>query len=455
MTPFPYQERDIEHLVGLYRRGDRAAVNGSDPGLGKTLVAVEVMKRLGNPATLAVCPKSVLPGWTRTATAQGSEITPINYELLRTGRTPFGIWKGEKFAWSKAIEFLIFDEVHRAKGLESKTSELVLSAKRQGIRTLAMSATVADSPVEMNALGFLLGLHDGFGARPTLKNPNPTTFYKWAKQFGCFSNPMTGLPFGFYGTDEEKRQHMVRLHHELFPKRGVRTRISDLPDFPEMQITAELYATEDPARMSALYAEMKEALDILHSRAAFDAGNNPMVELLRARQEAELLKVPVFVSLTQDALAQNLSVILFVNFRATLVELCRKLDTQCFIDGTQTGESGARQRERNRLAFQNDEARLIVCNNAAGSEGIDLQDLNGRYPRLELVSPPWSAKQVRQLVGRPRRAGAKSKSLARFIFVEGTPEVQLHKKLASKLDCLDSLNDGDLNPGNLTITGTL
>lgn len=442
-------------MVDLYKSGLQACVDGSDAGTGKTLVGIEVMKRLGNPATLAVCPKAVTPAWNRAAASQGTDITPINYEMLRTGRTPFGIWRDKKhFAWSKAIEFLIFDEAHRCKGLDSQTSELMRAAKRQGIRTLAMSATLADSPVDMDALGFLLGIHDGFGARPTLRKPDPTTFYKWAKQFGCFSNPMTGLPFGFYGKDEEKRAHMAALHAELFPKRGVRTRIDDIPGFPEMQTTAELYALDEPGRMDALYAEMAEALALLSDRAAADkASTHPMTMLLRARQQVELLKVPVFVSLTKDAIDQGQTVLIFVNFRATLVELCKRLDTDCFIDGTQTGPSGARRREDNRLRVQNDESRVLVGISEAAGVGIDLHDITGKHPRLELISAPWSAKTVKQLVGRPRRAGAKSKSLCRFIFADGTVEVGQHKKLSCKLDCLDALNDGDLEPGNLEIAG--
>lgn len=454
MKPYDYQERDIEHLVSLYRSGAQGAVNGSDPGTGKTLVAVEVMKRLGNPATLAVCPKAVIPTWTRGAAFQGTDITAINYEMLRTGRTPYGIWRGDKFAWSKAIEFLLFDEAHRCKGLDSQTSELMRAARRQGIRTMALSGTIADSPVDMDALGFLLGMHDGFGARPSLRKPNPVTFYKWAKQFGCFSNPITGLPFGFYGSDEEKVAHMAKLNAELFPKRGVRTRIDDIPGFPEQQVTAELYELEDPARINALYAEMAEAIEALRTRAASDKGD-ALTQLLRARQEVELLKVPIFVSLTKDAIDQGLTVLIFVNFRQTLVELCKRLDTDCYIDGTQTGPKGAEQRERNRLRIQNDEARVMVGINEAAGVGIDLHDITGKHPRLGLGSAPWSAKTVKQLVGRPRRAGAKSKSLFRFIFANGTVENRLHAKLSSKLNCLDALNDGDLSVDNLVISGTI
>src|SRR5215472_14418332 len=148
LEPRSYQEEAIQHLCALYASGARALVNGSDMGTGKTLEAVEVMRRLGSPATLAVVPKVTIPSWHRHAAAQGVELDAINWEMVRTGRTPF--YDGAK--WHPGIQFLIFDEVHRAMGRDSKNSELVRAARRQNIRTLAMSATLADSPMEMDAI---------------------------------------------------------------------------------------------------------------------------------------------------------------------------------------------------------------------------------------------------------------------------------------------------------------
>ena len=68
MTPHAYQAKSIERLSAILA-ANGAAIDGSDPGIGKTLVAVEVMRKLNRP-TLVVCPKAVIPGWDRTAAAQ-------------------------------------------------------------------------------------------------------------------------------------------------------------------------------------------------------------------------------------------------------------------------------------------------------------------------------------------------------------------------------------------------
>jgi len=409
-------------------------------GTGKTLEAVEVMRRLGSPATLAVVPKVTIPSWHRHAAEQGVELDAINWEMVRTGRTPF--YDGAK--WHPGIQFLIFDEVHRAMGRDSKNSELVRAARRQNIRTLAMSATLADSPMEMDAIGYLLGLHEGFRPKPTLRNPEPVSFSKWSAKHGC------GLSWRgrweFNGSPEVQRKHMAKIWQQIYPGRGVRVKISDLPPgvFPQTQITAELYDMDAAGRIDVLYSRMANALEALHKRAEGDGGGG-MVEQLRERQEIELLKLPVFLDLGREAIDAGRSVVIFVNFRQSVEQLCQLFGTDCFIDGTLTGT----QRERNRLAFERNEERVIVCNGEAGGVGCDLDDVTGEFPRTVLISAGFNAKTERQKVGRVCRIRTKSPSLQRYIFAAGTCEEHIQKNLARKLDNLDALNDGDLLPKNL------
>ncbi len=456
MKPFDYQEVSIEHLLSVHKSNPlHSALNGSDTGTGKTLTAIEVMRRRDNPATLIVTPKIVIPSWHRTAAAQGVDCEVINWEMLRTGRTPFGIWRVPKgkmnprFYFHKGIEFLIFDEVQRAKGMDSDNSDMLRAARRCGIPSLSLSATPADSPMELDALGYTLGLHDG-DDKETLNRPNPVSFPTWARARGCGKSGFQ--PLAFIGQESDRRIHMERIHRELYPAKGHRVKIADLGDaFPETQITAELYELEDPNRVAELQSVMAAALLELHTRAAFDKNpEHPMTVLLRARQELELMKVPVFVELTRDMIASGMSVLIFVNFRATLQELCRMLETDCFIDGTQTGPSGAARREANRMRLQTDQSRVLVGVSEAAGVGMDAHDVTGKHPRGVLISPGFSAKTTRQLVGRVCRAGGRSKSLQRFIFATG--EEGLHETLSRKLNCLDTLNDADLEVRNLLIS---
>jgi len=444
MTPHDYQESSIAHLLGCLKQRV-GAVDGSDCGVGKTLVGIEVSKRLNLP-TLVVCPKPVIPGWERTAAAQDTEVSVLNYEQVRTGKTPFGSWikirpKQFQFRWASEIRCLIFDEGHRCMTYTSKNSELMRAARRQHINTLSLSATMADSPIELDALGYLLDLHRGSDAGPTLRNPNPYDFFQWARDHGC--GPGSHNALEFLGSDSERLSIMREIHENIFPDRGVRVRADDLPGFPEIQILPELYDIEGD--IDSLYAQMQAALDELKTRTD-GYRDTPMTALLAARQKVELLKVPTMVELAEDVKAQGRSVALFCNFRTTLEELCVRLKTDCFIDGTQTGHAGAEQREANRLRFVNDASRFIVCISEAGGLGLDLPDLAGHFPRTSLICPGYNAKVLRQAFYRARRAVSRSKSVVRIVLAADTVEENVYRKFQLKSDCLDALNDGDLMP---------
>lgn len=440
----PWQEQSVEHLLRVLERNG-AAADLSDPGTGKTYTACAVAQALNLP-TLVVDPKPLTPTWHRVAQVIGTEFDVLNYEKLRTGRTPYGQWvvpKGcrkERFQWNPGIGFLIFDEAHRCAGLQTKQSEMLMAARRQGIRTLILTATLADTPLELKAAGYVLGLHHGDDP-PTLRNPNPVDFYQWARRHKCGKGLWSA--FEFLGSKKDQVAVMEKIHRALLPDRGVRVRIEDLGDlFPTTQITAEIYDIKESGRVAELYAEMSEALGELKRIKAADADpKNPLTKLIRLRQEVELLKVPVFTELVEDARKQGQSTAIFVNFTRTLEELCRRLKTNCRIDGSQVGPGGARERQDCIDAFQSGASKEIVCNIASGSEGISLHGKN----RLSLISPGLSAKQFKQVLRRVHRVDGEH-SLQRVICIAGTVEETLAHNLSHKLDRLDALTDGDLSP---------
>lgn len=446
--------------------------------MGKTLVAVEVIKQLDLP-TLVVCPKVTVPGWTRTGEAQGTEFDIINPEKLRFGNTPYGEWrvpKGklkERFHFHPGIKMVVFDECHRYQGLKSDNADIMMAARRQGILALGMSATLANDPLDMKALGYILRLHDGDDS-PTLRNPDPHTFWSWARSNGCGKGKWSALEFK--GTAEKRMETMRKISETIFPERGVRVRISEIPDFPETQITAELYSG-DAAKAQVLYKAMEkqiacvkdslrgdfekalekmpaELAEYAKACVALDENCmsdyiNPLTNVLRMREELELLKVPIFKELADDTVADGRSVVIFVNFQRTIDALAEVFRTSCIIDGS---PNGLKFREINRQRFQDDKERVIIVNAEAGGVGLDLHDVRGEFPREAFHSAGFNAKTVRQATLRVRRNGGLSKSLQRFIFLEGTYDEYVYRSLSRKLNNLDSLNDRDLIPDNLRLT---
>lgn len=472
-----------------------SAVDFSDTGVGKTYVAAAVANSLRLP-TCVVCPKIAITSWHRAAAHFNDKFSVINYESIRTGRTPFGKWSNQDqveqarteyfvcqccqqqvdveketpcyahhlgihciekrvrqifygaFSFSPGIQLLVFDEAHRCGGLDSLNAEMLIAARRQGIRTLALTATAASTPLQMRALGYALDLHgDKF---PALKNGKwQKTFHAWAHAHGCRRiPPLPGLRWAVGAATQN--EIMSGLRSQIIPARGVRVTTDSIPGFPEREITAELYDIEHPESIDRLYSEMADALRILETKKSNDiCPSHPLTIQLRARQRIELLKIPIAVELAEDYMAKGYSIAIFINFRQTLDELRQRLKCDCFIDGSAEGTAN---RQQNIDRFQANNSRLILVNNEAGGICVSLQDLSGNHPRGGLVMPPQSAVTFRQLVGRLHRDGGKSKCFYRVMFAAGTIEDQVHRSLRAKLNNLDALNDSDFQPDNLRLT---
>ena len=111
------------------------------------------------------------------------------------------------------------------------------------------------------------------------------------------------------------------------------------------------------------------------------------------------------------------------------------------------GGQSAKARQAAIDAFQNDTARIIVCNIAAGGVGVSLHDLNGKHARESFISPNYNAIQIHQSLGRIYRAGAASDAVQKVVFAAGTIEEVACERVQAKLHNLALLNDGDLAAG--------
>lgn len=470
----PHQHEPAARLLGLLASGQNCA-DLSDTGTGKTYVALAAALTLNRP-TLAIVPRVAMTAWQQVAEYLGGEISVVNYEMLRTGRTPFGWWDNPpptrrtdfyhvcenclqvvaadsrpcycrtdglhclatkrkpwrygQFHFARGVGCLLFDEAHRCGALDSLNADIMLAAGRDRVPSLLMSATAACSPLQLKAPGYLLGLHKG------------ADFERWAGRYGCRRLPRLGLKW-LVG---EERQHdiMEDIRAHIIPARGVRVTTASIPDFPACTISADLYDIEEGRAIDRLYAEMAAAVAELDRTTKDDtAPDHPLTKILRARQKIELLKVPLAVELAEDYRAKGCSVAIFANFRQTLEELSRRLNCDLIIDGTPRSLAN---RDQYVARFQDNTADRILVNSQAGGQALGLHDLHGGHPRVGLMFPSYSATQTRQVFGRLPRAGGKTPVLYRVMFAAGTVEVPMHRALRAKLNNLDSLNDADVRP---------
>tara|TARA_B100000902_G_C27306373_1_gene915712 strand:+ start:1577 stop:2920 length:1344 start_codon:yes stop_codon:yes gene_type:complete len=429
---FDWQKEHCDKLEFAMRNFGYAK-DGSDTGTGKTIIALTLARRLGL-TPLVICPKAVVPSWREWAEKfefTGFEV--INYEKIRLGKSPWykkkGRYHGEFTNILPETNIIIFDEDHRCKSHKSENSKLMIAAKTGGIPTLCLGATSCTNPIEMRALGYVLDMH------------NSNDWWKWCLKNGCKKGTFGGLVFQGFKTVLKK------IHEHIYEQgRGSRISIRDLPPgtFPETMIVPQGYDLGRNDEVDAIYKEMATEL------AELEQLKNPEEDLpltvqLRARQEVELLKVPVFEELARDAHEEGNSVVIFVNFRATLEALLKRLSGVCGISmvyGAQ--DEGTRHMEVRK--FQSNENRICLCMTQAGGTGLSLHDEEGTYPRVALISPSFSAIDLRQALGRVHRATGKSPSIQKLVFASDTVEMRVCKAVRAKLNNLDLINDDEMNP---------
>jgi superfamily II DNA or RNA helicase len=425
----PYQVASVQHLVASLEAFN-AALDASDVGTGKTYAALKAASLTGKKKILTVSPKAVIPSWKKAAKHFGIEISSINYEMVRRGTTQWGKWSDDdkKFIWDASlIDCLIFDEVHRAKSMTSQNMHLVVACRDAGITTLLLSATAATNPTEMRAVGYCLGLF-----------PKPSLHWKWCLNHGCVAGAYGGIFFDGGG------EYLTEIHREIFPRKGSRVRVADLGDaFPETQISTQLLELNGAtAKINAAYAAANAAAAAVRRKEVTDPFHH-LTAMLRARQLSEISKIPSIVEQVEDAVEQGMSVAVFLNFTDSLKAVIEGLSpdiTVVQIHGQQTAE----ERQSAIEQFQADTARVIVAITQAGGVGVSLHDLHGNHPRLSIISPTWSAIDMRQVLGRVWRAGGLTKSLQHLVFAAGTIEEKVAATVEAKLENLDLLNDGEL-----------
>jgi superfamily II DNA or RNA helicase len=217
-------------------------------------------------------------------------------------------------------------------------------------------------------------------------------------------------------------------------------RIKDLGDmFPKNDIRAKCYQMTNADKIAEQYKIIEDAYTDIKDKASSAVYILP--KIIRARQAVELLKVPTFIQLIKENIADGKSSVVFLNFNETLKTIADELDIDCVVHGEQSIE----ERNQNIRDFQANKKTIILLNIKAGSAGISLHDLLGSHQRVSIISPTWSAQDFIQSLGRIHRAGGKTDAIQKVVFCEGTIEEFICDTLKYKLEHLSKFNDGDFD----------
>lgn len=437
MALLQYQASHRDRVCALLTAHGRA-LDSSDTGTGKTYVTAAVCAALAL-RPFVVCPKSVLPTWRQVL--REFHVPPLgvtNYELLQNctmldaegGRAPCpwlahyeaprardhpgNTLTDHTYAWHDlpADALLVFDEAHRCKNHRTVSSVLLYTAACTDARILLLSATIADKMDTFRMAGFVLRLY-----------PAISHALNWMRHAEAANR---GVP-------------MRGVHARLYPERAARMRIQELGAlFPRNQVVAQCYDMDAAQEIEAQYAII--AHEVTRLRGREQAVQHELARILYARMRIEQLKVPCMLELARQYLDEGNAVVLFVNFANTLQVLAEQLGTRCTISGDQTLE----ERQANIDQFQSDASHVIVCNIRSGGVGVSLHDTHGRYPRVSIINPSWSAQDLLQALGRVHRANGRTPVRQRIVFCANTVEEGVCARMREKVDNIVGLNDGDL-----------
>jgi len=435
---YSYQLPSIKRLATCLD-GFCGGLDASDTGTGKTPVAIAVAYILSR-KVFVICPKNVIPPWKRMARRFGVRLVAVNYEMLRTGHTEFARWlrkkdprtqrytKNKQFAYSDYFQpdewLFVFDECHRMKDPTTLNCAMGVEAIVAGFKVLGLSATAADNPMHMKFTGLLTGLIE-----------QPNHFWGWCRDHGVRKGKW-GMEF------VGGRDVLSRIHRQIFPARGSRIRVVDLGDrFPQTQIISEAYEMNGAtSQIQAIYQEMHREIAKLEASKRRDKGACILTEILRARQEVELLKVPTLVQMANDARDEGMAVIVIVNFQDSVDAIAKKLRTVNTITGSDKMEHRLRLIDR----FNADDEDIVVLNIKAGGLGIDLHGTASGKPRMVLISPTYSGIDLKQALGRAHRAGG-ARSIQRIVWAAGTLEEKVCDRVRERLQRVSLLNDDQLD----------
>lgn len=444
-------------------------LDGSDLGSGKSYTAMAVCRARGLRPVI-ICRKAAFSAWKKVAAYFGFTDPVIsNYEYVRTGNSPLGKWVKrlvgkpghtkmiEVFEWQlPGNSLLVLDECHWCSGLRTQNADLLFAAAYQKLPVLGLSATAADSPLKMRALGYALGLHYSRNFDQWLSE-HGCEKGKWGYEFSC-GIPRNKLvkwsgkdkdgadiwkaqPEMQVELDKRRLEVMGRIHQAIYKSgRGVRIRINEVPGFPEIEIVPYAMDFDTHDKIAKAYADLRDELEMLKRHQ----------DRLAARQTAhkkiEMLKCEAIAEEVNELVREGYSVPVFTNFTDSLHKMADLCKTDCRVWGGQTDADRVRSLEQ----FQDNSKHVIILNNQAGGESIGLHDLLGQRQRISYIFPTFWSVAFKQVTGRTRRDGALSKSIMRIPFAAGTIEELAYDSCIRKCAHIDALNDGDLAMG-LTI----
>lgn len=401
-----YQKEGVKFLLEHPHR-----LLADDMGLGKTAQVIVAMHQRPFKRAIIICPASVKYNWVREL-EKWSDAKPKDIQVIDGGRDVVGdnikytivnyallIKAGiHKQLTSRNYEYLIVDEAHYLKTLNSKRSNAVLAkgglVYNATYKWFLSGTPVLNRPIELFPLlktmaGSLLKPYDDL--------------VSYGRRF-CNGYELDGQ-WHFNGAS-----NLDDLQERLAPFMLRRTKEEVLKELPPV--------TESVHRVKVDLGQHPELAEVDFPLDEID-GYMPSATVRRLIAEA---KVPQVIDFVTQLLESENKIVVFTYHRSVTESLARGLEQfgPCLV----YGGINAKDKAMAIRAFESDESkRVFIGQITSAGQGIDGLQKAASY--CVFAEPDWSPGVMDQARDRLRRIGQDHPVFAYYVVAKGTMEEKM------------------------------
>jgi hypothetical protein len=492
----PHQRAHVKSIIEDILPKHVFAVDTSTMGAGKTVTTSAIVQMLGVKHLLVVCPASVKDTWVHHASKYNLPLILVSsYEALRstTHKQPKhglltrtdvlvnGTQKVAFFDATPAFEdlvtegvLMVVDEFHRVKndsvqrqavaalvksvvaaGVDGPSRLLFLSGtpfdkREQTTRLLHMLCSVQDKlfTYTLSDQAFVLNAAEDIAAYAGKVDAAATAAILAA-------NPMVSAASVVDATYKLYVDVLQPVLVRCMPPAALAATMAVRNLYMTMGAPAKKALIKGVEALGAALRFDKRTEKVGKGERNFGAMTAALMSI-EAAKLVDVKRLAQEVLLTKDVSAACSKVVIAMNYTASVEWLAEQLAEYAPL--ILTGTDTRKQRTATIALFQQASAehRLLIGNLAVMDVGIDLDDVDGKYPRVVFASPTYMIMRAHQFTGRFLRVNTRSAATVSFVYGKGAEELPVLNALASKSVVMAAtlstqVSAGALFPGAYTV----